>query len=291
MIFGHRLTDYTGFKNLFAYLDALWKARPGKFNVIVTDPTNREDQAALSAKYPWLLPIDKATWTFQSYVKACWESHVVLNNREEMSEWGGLCLSEPQYCEAVPLVPDTTFYREECGSKAAYYAWRKKDSFVELACGLIDMDRSRLIELGKASSEYVARNLDSANFGKRAVQYIESIYYPPLMRGYVELVRRVAPRMRDGTGTKLMLETLARHARSYTNAETGKGYSFGIGRKNLWLSVRRMMLDSGMMKDDPTSANPSYSLGDLDAEVDALKLDKRPSWAHHSSEPYFLGHT
>ena len=111
ILWGHRLSYYTGWEETFETLNNLHK-KGLQFQLIAPDPGNKFKQSDLKEKYPFLKVIDKETWTHEDYMKACWEADLAIGNHNIPTTWGGLALTEPMAALTVPIMPKKDGYLE-----------------------------------------------------------------------------------------------------------------------------------------------------------------------------------
>lgn len=111
ILWGHRLSYYTGWEETFDMLNEIHKEGID-FQLIAPDPGNKYTQEGLQEKYPFLKSIDKESWTHQDYIKTCWKADLTIGNHNIPTTWGGLALTEPMAAYTVPLMPKKDGYLE-----------------------------------------------------------------------------------------------------------------------------------------------------------------------------------
>jgi hypothetical protein len=121
ILWGHRLSYYTGWKETFDALLEVWNKRQD-FQVIATDQGNKTTQKELHRKYPFVVELFKERWTHENYMNLCWKADLVIGNHKYPATWGGLSITEPMCCGAIPLLHDDHAYPE------MFYYDRHKDT-------------------------------------------------------------------------------------------------------------------------------------------------------------------
>lgn len=119
ILFAHRLSYYTGWKETLDSLLQLWEKRKD-FQVFVPDPGNKTTQDELKNKYPFINKIDKSNWSHEDYLKLCWKMDLCLGNHKCPATWGGLSITESMCAHTVPIMPNRWAYKE--------MMWKKTDS-------------------------------------------------------------------------------------------------------------------------------------------------------------------
>ena len=111
ILWGHRLSYYTGWTKTFEALRMLYE-KGYNFQVIAPDPGNKMNQEDLVRQYPFILPINKKEWSHKDYLKACSECHAVIGNHAYPATWGGLAITEPMSVGAIPFLLNKYAYKE-----------------------------------------------------------------------------------------------------------------------------------------------------------------------------------
>lgn len=111
ILWGHRLSYYTGWEETFNWLLEYWEKNK-EWQMICPDPGNKFTQEELHKRWPFIKPIDKSSWTHEKYLTLCWMSDVVLGNHNYPATWGGLSMTEPMAARTVPVMPNRHSYKE-----------------------------------------------------------------------------------------------------------------------------------------------------------------------------------
>lgn len=111
ILWAHRLSYYTGWKETLDALLKLWSRRQD-FQVIVPDPGNKMTQEKLKEEYPFIKKVNKEEWTHEKYLETCWKCDVVLGNHKYPATWGGLAITEPMVALTCPILPKRHSYPE-----------------------------------------------------------------------------------------------------------------------------------------------------------------------------------
>ena len=166
ILWAHRLSYYTGWKETFEALNELWKKRQD-FQVIIPDPGDKSTQQELKSQYPFMKMIDKDSWTHQSYLETCWKVDLCLGNHKYPATWGGLAITEPMVAETVPLMPNRYAYIE------MFYSDYKHPIFFSDEAGMIKNieyyldNREALEEAKKDSRKFCLENLNPKELARK----------------------------------------------------------------------------------------------------------------------------
>jgi glycosyltransferase involved in cell wall biosynthesis len=288
-LWAHRLNDYTGWKEAFNALKPLHEKYPGKFTLWVPDPGNREKQENLQKQWPFIEQLDKTTWDYDDYANLCWNAHVALGNHNRLSVWGGLALSEPQICGCFPLVPDTTWYREQVGpadeAGINFFKWKDKQAFTDAAEKLLNKPKEWIIKQGEHMSKYVHNLIGIDAYAERIIGYFESIAYPRREEKWVNYVYEAARKglLKDDGGMTLPEFYKKMQHISKTHGlvgADGKQNSWPFVKKNLWPTIRRRLLDSQVLVDDPTHPDCLYKIGPgIEGDLaPSVEPEGNPAW-------------
>lgn len=161
ILWAHRLSYYTGWKETFKQLLKLWDRRKD-FQVIVPDPGDKFSQQYLKDLYPFVGIIDKSTWDYESYIKTCWKSDICLGNHSYPATWGGLAITEPMAAYTVPIMP----YRH--GYMEMFYPlfppfFKTNDEMIQCIEMYMD-DASLLDQHKKLARDFCEKDLSMDNF-------------------------------------------------------------------------------------------------------------------------------
>jgi hypothetical protein len=123
-LFAHRLSYYTGYAEVLEIMDEMY--REGyQFQACFPDPGNKQSQESLHIRYPFIIPIDKTSWTHEDYLKLCWRCDVAIGNHNIPTTWGGLALTEPMSAYCAPVMPDKDGYKEMFYNDNDVFFWGK----------------------------------------------------------------------------------------------------------------------------------------------------------------------
>jgi len=297
-LWAHRLNDYTGWDKTFDAMMPLHQKNPGSFTVWVPDPGDREDQNKLKEQWPFIEVLDKTAWSFDDYAKLCWSSHVVLGNHQRISVWGGLSLSEPIVCGCMPLVPDTSWYREQVGptddAGINYFEWKNPAAFTNAVEKLLAQPREWVIAQGQKMAQHTMNTINVDPYAERIVGYLESVCYPRREKkwtGYIQDAARAGHLGNDYLNVGQLYEKMQEWSKmgNLVDKETGKKNGWPFVRKNLWPAIRRQLLDHEIMVDDPKNPNGVYKIGPKVNETmgDFFEPDELPVWKDGNSSPWF----
>lgn len=159
---GHRLSYYTGWKEMFDVMLQLWYKRQD-FQLIVPDIGNKTTQEQLHKDYPFITPIDKNTWNHQEYLKSCWKFDVCLGNHQIPATWGGLSITEPMSAGVIPLMPKEYAYKEMFYDDDRCFFKDEKDLLKKLEY-LIDTKPLERKVLSDKARQYCKEELDAESF-------------------------------------------------------------------------------------------------------------------------------
>ena len=124
LLFAHRMSYYTGYAEVLEIMDEMY--REGyQFQAYFPDPGNKQSQESLHIRYPFIIPIDKSTWTHEDYLKLCWKCDVAIGNHNIPTSWGGLALTEPMSAFCAPAMPDKDGYKEMFYEDREVFFWGK----------------------------------------------------------------------------------------------------------------------------------------------------------------------
>jgi glycosyltransferase involved in cell wall biosynthesis len=298
LLWAHRLNSYTGFEHCFQSLKILHDKRPGTFTLWVPDPGDRDTQENLHDKYPFIEMLDKKTWSFDQYVKLCWSAHVVLGNHQALSVWGGLALSEPQICGCFALTPDTSWYREQVGPADEmginFFKWKSQEALANAVERIVDAPREWVIAQGEKQAKYALESFDMDVYANRLVSFIESVTYPRRDEKWVKYIQDAARAGHLNSDNGLSLGELYRRMAEWgkmgnlKDPETGKSNGWPTEKKNFWCCIRRRLLDSEILTDDPTDPVCRYRIGPkVNDDVPAWPgTEEDPVWKIAANSPW-----
>lgn len=163
ILWAHRLSYYTGWEKTFVALLQVWEKRKD-FRVLIPDPGNKFTQKELKERYPFMLEIDKKSWTHEKYLEACWASDIVLGNHQYPATWGGLAITEPMAACTVPIMPNRWAYNEMYWMNAKNIFFEDEKEMVELVEHYIDLPKEILDKKKERSRKFCLERLSMKKY-------------------------------------------------------------------------------------------------------------------------------
>ncbi len=169
ILWGHRLSYYTGWEEVFNVLNKIYEKRKD-FILVAPDPGNKFSQKELKKKYPFLSQINKKKWSHEDYLKMCWTADLVIGNHNIPTTWGGLALTEPMTAETAVLMPKKDGYLEmHYKDKDSKYVFFKNKKELEKLISLYINDKKLLRRMKKKARKFCKEELSMK-------KYISTLY-------------------------------------------------------------------------------------------------------------------
>ncbi len=169
IVWAHRLSYYTGWKETLNSLKKLYKKRQD-FQVIVTDQSDKTTQKKLKKEYSFIKEIDKEKWSHKEYIKTLWKSDLVIGNHSYPATWGGLAITEAMTAHCVPILLNKYCYPEMMYKNKKVFFNSEKEMLENIEYFINDL--FKLCKTKIEARKFIEEELSSKEYGKKIVNQI-----------------------------------------------------------------------------------------------------------------------
>jgi len=177
ILWAHRLSYYTGWKETLDSLNLLWKKRKD-FQVFVPDPGNKFKQSDLKNMYPFITEINKDSWTHEDYLRLCWMSDICLGNHKYPATWGGLSITEPMAAHTVPIMPNKWAYPEMMWKEDIAPVFFNDETEMNVIIEHYLDNIGDLVLMKDSARRFCEKNLNPNNYISKIYDKIVDLIYP-----------------------------------------------------------------------------------------------------------------
>lgn len=235
IIFNHRITDYTGYRDVIKAIKEL--EDEVDFQIIFTNPSKFLGKGSVeeleSAKFM------HTTLSFPEYVKLLYKTDIVLGTHRGTNQWT-LSAIEAMYCGNIPICINRAFYPELMKNQKRYLCELSEfKERIRYVIENIDEERKKV----KSLKSFIYNNY---SWNLRALEWkaiIENLVKNTEIYGTDEFIRN-------------SIVELFKTKSIWTKEELYKALKWGTQIK--WTSYRRLMLDNYIIIDDLKKENATF---------------------------------